>query len=112
MEMPNSRSGKISSHPGLLAPLEETPYLPASAWRYFGMHPFTPFRATLGGILMGLATTLLWAANGRTAGISTIAGAIFPLRRGDVLWRVSFLVGLPAGACLGALAGPALLAEI
>jgi uncharacterized membrane protein YedE/YeeE len=76
------------------------------------MHHFTPFSATLGGILMGLATTLLWAANGRTAGISTIAGAIFPLRRGDVLWRVSFLVGLPAGACLGALAGPALLAEI
>ena len=76
------------------------------------MEHFTPLSATLGGALIGLAATLLWAANGRTAGISTIAGAIFPIRRGDVLWRIVFLVGLPIGAWLGALAGPRILVEI
>lgn len=76
------------------------------------MEHFTPLSALIGGALIGIATTVLWAANGRTAGISTIAGAIFPIRRGDVLWRVIFLLGLPIGAWLGARLGPALLSEI
>jgi uncharacterized membrane protein YedE/YeeE len=76
------------------------------------MDHFTPLSATLGGALIGLAATLLWAANGRTAGISTIAGAIFPIRRGDVLWRIVFLIGLPVGAYCGALVGPAILSAI
>lgn len=76
------------------------------------MDHFTPLSAVIGGALIGLATTLLWAANGRTAGISSIAGAIFPIRRDDVLWRVLFLIGLPFGGYLGSLAGPAILAEI
>ena len=76
------------------------------------MDHFTPLSAALGGALIGLAATLLWAANGRTAGISTIAGRIFPMHRGDVLWRIVFLVGLPIGAWLGARVGPLILAEI
>jgi uncharacterized protein len=76
------------------------------------MDHFTPLSAAIGGGLIGLAATLLWAANGRTAGISTIAGAIFPMRRSDVLWRVLFLIGLPVGAWLGARLGPSILAEI
>ena len=76
------------------------------------MENFTPLSAAIGGILIGLSATLLWVVNGRTAGISNIAGGMVPRRAGDELWRILFLVGLPVGAWLGFLAGPQLLAEI
>ena len=76
------------------------------------MEHFTPLTATIGGVLIGLAATILWVANGRTAGVSTVAGAIFPIRRNDVAWRVLFLVGLPLGAFFGARLGPLLFSEI
>jgi uncharacterized membrane protein YedE/YeeE len=76
------------------------------------MEHFTPLTALIGGALIGLAATVLWVANGRTAGISTIAGAIVPVHPGEVLWRVFFLIGLPIGGYLGALVGPSLFAEI
>jgi uncharacterized membrane protein YedE/YeeE len=98
--------------PACLQQVEGGPYSPIRYWKDLAMDHFTPLSAALGGALIGLATTLLWAANGRTAGISSIAGAIFPIRRDDVLWRVLFLIGLPVGGYFGALAGPAFLAEI
>ncbi len=76
------------------------------------MDHFAPLTASLGGVLIGLAATLLWLVNGRLAGISTIAGNTLPARAGDSLWRLLFLVGLPVGAWLGFLAGPRLFAEI
>lgn len=76
------------------------------------MENFTPLSAALGGIIIGIATTLLWVVNGRTAGISNIAGGIYPVRRGDELWRIVFLIGLPVGAWIGLALGPLLLAEI
>jgi uncharacterized membrane protein YedE/YeeE len=76
------------------------------------MENFTPLSATLGGILIGLAATLLWAVDGRTAGVSNIAGGIVPVRAGDELWRFAFLVGLPLGAVLGFQLGPSILPEI
>ncbi len=76
------------------------------------MEHFTPLTATIGGVLIGLATTILWVFNGRLAGISTIAGNAFPIRRGDELWRVLFLVGLPIGGWLGFVYGPRLFAEL
>ena len=76
------------------------------------MEHFAPLTATIGGLMLGLATTLLWVVNGRTAGISTIAGGIYPIHGGDVLWRVVFLVGLPVGAWLGFIAAPAIFAEV
>lgn len=76
------------------------------------MEHFTPLTATIGGTLIGLAVTLLWVAMGRTAGVSMIAGAILPLDRGNTPWRIVFLAGLPAGALLGALAGPLLFTEV
>ncbi|KAB2876267.1 MAG: YeeE/YedE family protein [Bauldia sp.] len=75
------------------------------------MEHFTPLTATIGGALIGLAVTLLWVAVGRTAGVSMIAGAVLPLDRGNTLWRIAFLAGLPAGALLGALAEPLLFTE-
>lgn len=76
------------------------------------MQHFTPLSATIGGILIGVATTVLWLFNGRLAGISTIAGGAFPLRRGDETWRFLFLLGLPVGAWLGFMVGPRFFSEI
>ena len=76
------------------------------------METFTPFSATIGGLLIGLSATLLWVVNGRTAGISTIAGGMYPVRRGDELWRILFLIGLPVGGWIGYAIGPALISEI
>lgn len=53
--------------------------------------------ALLGGVLIGLAATLLLAMNGRIAGISGIvAGLVRPERAGDTSWRVAFVAGLLA----------------
>jgi uncharacterized membrane protein YedE/YeeE len=76
------------------------------------MQHFAPLTAALGGLLIGLAATLLWVVDGRTAGVSNIFGSIYPIHRGDTLWRILFLVGLPIGAYLGALIGPALFSEV
>jgi len=58
------------------------------------MDNFTPISALLGGLLIGLATAMLWLINGRIAGISGIVGNLPSARPGDLVWRVTFLVGL------------------
>lgn len=58
-----------------------------------------------GGMLIGLAAVLLFALEGRMAGISGIFGGLLSAS-GDRGWRLAFLLGLPAGAALvAALAG-------
>ena len=74
------------------------------------MENFAPFPATLGGLLIGLATAVLWLGNGRIAGISGIFGRLLaPVE--PVRWRIVFLVSMVAAAGLGALAFPALMPE-
>ncbi|QIL21688.1 YeeE/YedE family protein [Thermomonas sp. HDW16] len=60
---------------------------------------FTPVSALLGGALIGLAATLLYAGIGRIAGISGILNNAIeqPAQRG---WRTAFLLGLIAAAGL------------
>jgi uncharacterized membrane protein YedE/YeeE len=61
------------------------------------MSHFTPGAATLGGLLLGIASSLLFVANGRILGISGIVGQI-PLTTGsDRSWRLVFLLGLLTG---------------
>ena len=55
---------------------------------------FTPWASFTGGILIGLATALLLLANGRVAGVSGILGGLLRPARGDVAWRVAFVLGL------------------
>ncbi len=62
------------------------------------MHPF--LIATFGGVLIGLASALLLLFNGRTAGISGIAGGLFSRVPGDAGWRAAFVGGLVAGGLL------------
>ena len=50
--------------------------------------------ALLGGVLIGLAATLLLWSIGRIAGISGIVNGIGDAVRGDCAWRVAFLVGM------------------
>ncbi|AOY87623.1 YeeE/YedE [Marinobacter salinus] len=55
---------------------------------------FTPWSALVGGILIGLAAASFLLLNGRVAGISGILGALLVPARGDIAWRVAFLIGL------------------
>lgn len=52
----------------------------------------------LGGVLIGLAATVLLALNGRIAGNSSMLHGLLPPQKGDADWRVLYLVGLVAGA--------------
>ena len=61
------------------------------------MESFSPLTAALGGALIGLASAVLWVANGRIAGISGIFGQLLPARESGA-WRLIFLVALVLGA--------------
>ncbi len=56
--------------------------------------------ALMGGVLIGVAVSLMLALNGRVTGISGIIGSLLRPRKGDISWRVSFLGGLLAGGIL------------
>jgi uncharacterized membrane protein YedE/YeeE len=60
-----------------------------------------------GGILIGLGSLLAMVASGKVPGISGVVAKTLRPKRGDVAWRVIFLVGIIAGAALAfALHGP------
>jgi uncharacterized protein len=61
---------------------------------------FTPVPALAGGILIGLASVWLLAANGRIAGISGILHGLFAQPPGERPWRVWFIAGLIAAGVL------------
>jgi uncharacterized membrane protein YedE/YeeE len=58
---------------------------------------FTPVDALVGGVLIGLAATLLMATLGRILGVSGMLGAVLG---GDGGWPAFFLAGMVAGAGL------------
>jgi uncharacterized membrane protein YedE/YeeE len=58
---------------------------------------FTPWSAAIGGAIVGLSAALLLLVKGRIAGISGIAGGIIYPERGDMVWRVVFVLGLVLG---------------
>ena len=64
------------------------------------MENFTPYSAFSGGILIGLAATLLLLFNGRIAGISGIMGGLIHASRDELFWRIAFLLGIVIGAFL------------
>jgi uncharacterized membrane protein YedE/YeeE len=67
---------------------------------------FTPWSALAGGLLIGLAAAAFLLLNGRIAGISGILGGLLRPSRGDLGWRVAFLLGLVAAPLVYALAAP------
>jgi uncharacterized membrane protein YedE/YeeE len=58
------------------------------------LNSFTPWTSLAGGTLIGLAAALFVLFNGRIAGISGILGGLLQWPKGDVAWRVAFLLGL------------------
>lgn len=66
---------------------------------------FTPGASFGGGILIGIAAAMLVLLNGRIAGISGIVGGLLRPLRGDILWRLAFVLGLFAAAAGMGLAG-------
>lgn len=61
---------------------------------------FTPVASLVGGALIGASASALLLLNGRVAGISGIFGGVLVPRRGDVAWRVLFVLGLLSGGAL------------
>lgn len=55
---------------------------------------FTPWSAAIGGLLIGLAVTILLIFNGRIAGISGILGGLLKPIAGDTAWKAAFIFGL------------------
>ena len=62
------------------------------------MENFTPISGLIGGLLIGLATTLMLLLNGRIAGISGIVGGLLTRKGSEVGWRAMFVAGLLLGA--------------
>ncbi len=58
------------------------------------MESFTPISSIAGGLLIGLAATLMLLTNGRITGISGIVGGMLIPRSTDTYWRLCFLTGL------------------
>ncbi len=62
------------------------------------MENFTPVSGLVGGLLIGVAATLLLLLNGRISGISGIVGGLLVPKSSDAGWRVVFVAGLLLGA--------------
>ena len=58
---------------------------------------FSWLPALAGGIMIGTASALLMAFNGRVAGISGILGGLLSRWSPDQWWRLNFLLGLGLG---------------
>jgi len=55
---------------------------------------FTPWASLAGGVLLGVASALFILFNGRVLGISGILGGLLSPKKGDVSWRVFFILGM------------------
>ena len=55
---------------------------------------FTPWSSLAGGLIIGAAAAAFVLLNGRIAGISGILGGLLRPARGDIGWRLAFLLGL------------------
>jgi uncharacterized membrane protein YedE/YeeE len=65
---------------------------------------FTPWASLAGGALIGVAAVMFVLLNGRIAGISGVLGGLLKPMRGDISWRLAFILGLVGAPLLYALA--------
>jgi len=66
---------------------------------------FTPWSALAGGLLIGIAAAMFVLLNGRIAGISGVVAGLLDPVRGELGWRVAFVLGLVASPALYLVAG-------
>jgi len=57
---------------------------------------FTPTAALAGGALIGVAAAVFVLFNGRIAGVSGVLGGLLKPVKGDLGWRIAFILGLVA----------------
>ena len=62
--------------------------------------------AVIGGVLIGIAVSLMLLFNGRVTGISGILGGIVKPQRKDLFWRIAFILGLIFGGIIIQLVKP------
>jgi uncharacterized protein len=55
---------------------------------------FAPWSALIGGVLIGIAASMFALFNGRIAGISGIIGGMLRPEKGEIGWRIAFILGL------------------
>lgn len=55
---------------------------------------FTPWLSFWGGLLIGIAVSLLLILNGRVAGVSGILAGLITRPNRDTVWRALFVLGL------------------
>lgn len=67
---------------------------------------FMIWTSLIGGLLIGLAATLLLYFNGRIAGISGIVGGLLRPTKGDIGWRAAFISGLMISSFVYMIANP------
>lgn len=67
---------------------------------------FTPWSSLAGGVLIGAATALFVLFNGRIAGISGIVGGLLRPTKGDIGWRIAFVLGLALAPAVYRLVAP------
>ena len=73
---------------------------------------FTPWASLAGGALIGLAAAMFLLLNGRIAGISGILGGLLQWPKGDIAWRIAFLLGLVAAPAVYSLFAPLPTAQV
>jgi len=69
-------------------------------------------QALLGGVLIGVAASILIVLNGKIAGISGILGGIFSTSKENKTWRILFMVGLIASPWVYQLFAPLPIVEV
>jgi uncharacterized membrane protein YedE/YeeE len=66
---------------------------------------FDPISAAIGGVLIGIAVTLMMWLTGRVAGVAGVAAEFISPSSGEKGWRLAFLLGLIAAPFLAAAFG-------
>lgn len=67
---------------------------------------FTPWLSLGGGLMLGLASALFILVNGRILGISGILGGLLTPLKGDMGWRIAFLLGMAAAPLVASFVFP------
>ena len=70
------------------------------------MHNFTPWSALAGGMMIGLAASLMLIGSGRVTGISGMLSGLLQPVRGDIGWRALFMLGLLLAGAVAYVATP------
>jgi uncharacterized membrane protein YedE/YeeE len=73
---------------------------------------FTPWASLAGGLLIGLSAAMFLLFNGRIAGISGILGGVLRPVKGDIGWRIAFMLGLVLAPAVFSLFAPLPLVRI